>query len=80
VRIFFIIKIALYDFGCKMRISELSSFCDETISQAHLKKGAFSTNEKRCVKAPSFKTIFDWRREKGFGDELELKTELCCIF
>jgi hypothetical protein len=32
------------------------------------------------VKAPSFKAIFDCRREKGFGDELELKTEPAVFF
>jgi hypothetical protein len=44
-----------------MRVAELtlSSFCDETMSKAHLKRGAFSTDVKRPVKAPSFKAIFD---------------------
>jgi hypothetical protein len=45
------------------------------MSKAHLKRGAFSTGEKRPAEAPSFKTIFDWRREKGFGDEFKLKSE-----
>jgi hypothetical protein len=46
------------------------------MSKAHLKRGAFSTGVKRKVEAPSFKTIFDWRREKGLGDELKPKTRL----
>jgi hypothetical protein len=54
-----------------------------------LKREASSTGENRPAKAPSFKTIFDWRREKGEGlsrllvderDELKPKTRLYCIF
>ena len=45
------------------------------MSRAHLKRGAFSTSEKHRAKAPSFKAIFNCRREKGFGDESKLKSE-----
>jgi hypothetical protein len=65
-----------------MRVAELtlSSFCDETMSEAHLKRGAFSTGEKHCVRAPSFKTIFDWRREKGLGMSQNQKLGFLLLF
>jgi hypothetical protein len=43
------------------------------MSKAHLKRGASSTGEKRQAKAPSFKAIFDCRREKGLGMSSNLK-------
>jgi hypothetical protein len=72
--------LALYDFGYKMRVAELTPTPLFEMSRAHLKRGAFSTGVKRKVKAPSFKTIFDWRREKGLGDESKPKTVILLYF
>jgi hypothetical protein len=43
------------------------------MSQAHLKRGLPQLVKEHWVKAPSFKAIFDWHREKGLGMSSNIK-------